>query len=343
MHSEILTTEKKNFFRKENFVFLLLILIFTFSSLYFTFKDFVPALAIGTFSHDFQTIDDAESISGTWVAFSGTGAVKNLALTSEVFVEGSNSIYWQQNSIGSAGWYKDLSPTVNVQNKQLWFYFYTGISTEGSVRNFYTNLGFQLYDGAGRTGNSSTWQVCSNLVQCQDTLVSGWKSFKFYTTQPDATSGALNQAAVASIALNFTSNSKITPRSGSVPVAFDYWRVGKTIGFTGGTAANPVTFQDVKTYSDANVLDAISITGNAVDLKVNLEVGSSTLGFPATVFTDTNKYIGMNMANSDDKLGFTLHTNSTTTLVHLKIILLLMVIQSHIQLLHLQQSKSILA
>jgi len=70
---------------------------------------------------------------------------------------------------------------------------------------------------------------------------------------------------------------------------------------------------DIKNYSDTNVLDAISILGNAISLGVNIEVGSSTQAFPATFFSDQNRFIGMNMANSDDKLSFILRSNSTTT------------------------------
>ncbi len=84
----LLPAQKKKFFRKENFVFLMIISLFTLASLFFVFRNFLPVFAVGTFSDDFALLDDAELIANWTLA--GAGALK--ALDADIKVEGSNGI-----------------------------------------------------------------------------------------------------------------------------------------------------------------------------------------------------------------------------------------------------------
>ncbi|HCX27850.1 MAG TPA: hypothetical protein DHI91_01790, partial [Candidatus Portnoybacteria bacterium] len=311
--------KKLSFFKKGNFVFVFFILIFSLASLYFAFKNFIPAAAVGTFSDDFATVD-----SGDALVWSLTGGAKEVGLNTEIRLEGTGAYtFYSGSAAGAAGAYRDLVPTpgaINMSGKQLWFYLYLGTVVEGAVENLVSNVNVTLYDDAGgaQAGNWSQWNICTANVNCREVFSFGWNTIKIYLSQPDTTSATpVNLSAVTNFTLNWTSSVKMSARTGP-PMGIDFVRVGKTISFNGGTASNPVTFADISNYSNntnpggnPRPLGAVSISGNAVDMRVNVSVGDAD--GTATYFSDTDKYIGMNMANSDDKLSFTLYKNSTTT------------------------------
>ena len=88
-------------------------------------------------------------------------------------------------------------------------------------------------------------------------------------------------------------------------------RSGTKIIFTGGSASNPVTFQDVKNYVDTENFDSVDIIASTfVNMGTSLQVGD---GSTATFFQDTDKFVFMDMYNKSDKINFILQSNSTTT------------------------------
>ena len=292
---------------KSNLVFVLMIAIFSGTGLYFVYQNFIPALAIGTFSDDFVTVDSMDVQD--WTAVGGT----NLSLKDDFQMEGAGMI---QALIGSAGTNYGMSKdfSLNLQNKQFWYYLWAGAGGYGAFRDVSSNVRIVLYNGAGATGNNATWFACT--TDCPTKLAFGMNSVKFYTTQPESVSGAFDAASIQSIALLFDTSNKLTEKAGSVN-GWDFLRAGTKISFTGGSASNPVTFQDVKNYSDMTpdnrplgVIDIIA--GSFVNLQASLEIGEST-GANSTYFQDTDKFIFMNMFNSDDKIRFILQPNSTTT------------------------------
>ena len=315
--NQIAQEKRKQFFRKENIVFFALFIVFFAFATFFLYRNFIPAFATGTFMSDFLTIDAAEgtdaATASQWVAINGT-FLKNFKYSTDLQQQGNSSIGWQGSTAGTgSGLYQNFSPALNLENKQLWIYLYLGVATEGPVRDMISNFGLELNQNATRGGLRNTWIICTTNANCKTKLNSGWTSLRVYTTQP-TTDGGLDTSSVASLALVFDHSSKFTPKAGPASaMAFDFLRAGKEISFTGGSAASPVTFQDVKDFSDTQSLDAIAITGNAIDLRVSLNIGATTTPGTATFFKDTDRYIGMSMANSDDKLSFFLWPNSTTT------------------------------
>ena len=302
------TTKKKIFFRKENLFFIPIFIVFILTAVFFTFKNFTKVEAVGTFYNDFSTIDDAEAITG-WTA--STTCVANIALnTDDIAMQGTNGIEWTITTNGgcqNSGIFKTLSPTRDLTNQQLWLYFFTGKSSSftDNVKEHFNFFDIRLQSQNG----TSTWRVCNSLSDCSSVLKFGVNSFKIFTTQPTFNEGSPDLAQVDRILLGFGVNSKMVKKAGAV-MGFDYWRAGTRVGFSGGTASDPVTFADVKSYSDTNALDVIAIDLNAITLKSSLEIGTTSL---STFFTEKNRYIGMSMVNSDDKISYILNDNSTTT------------------------------
>src|SRR3989338_4035774 len=84
------TIKKGTTFKKENIIFLLVFLVFLSATFYFLFKNFLTAEAVGTFSSNFVTLDDAEAITG-WTA--STTDLTGIALnTDDIAVQGTNGI-----------------------------------------------------------------------------------------------------------------------------------------------------------------------------------------------------------------------------------------------------------
>ncbi|MBI4812540.1 carboxypeptidase regulatory-like domain-containing protein, partial [Candidatus Falkowbacteria bacterium] len=306
---------------KQNLVFALFITVFTATGLYFAYQNFLPALAVGTFSDDFTTIGAMDSIANEgWL---GTSAGSTLVDRTDVQLQGTGSIgtYNATNAAENNIGMKRSVANLNLQDKQVWFYFYSSsANTQGDIRNLMSNMRVMFCDGAVGAagsicgGNNAVWQYCSTQPICKSKLNFGWTSIKFFTTQPTTQSGSPNLANITSLALMFDISSKLSEKStGTSGQGWDFLRAGTKINFTGGSLSNPVTFTDVKAYSDSRVLGAIDVVaGSFVNLYTSLEIGSSTAP-TATFFQDKNKFIFMNMINSDDKIRFILQPQSTTT------------------------------
>src|SRR3990167_3609293 len=93
--NQIAPEKRKSFFRKENALFLVLIVFFSFTATFFLYRDFIPAFATGTFQSDFQTIDAAEGAEGVaasqWVAIP-TLSTKNIKYSTDLQQQGASSI-----------------------------------------------------------------------------------------------------------------------------------------------------------------------------------------------------------------------------------------------------------
>ena len=172
---------------KQNLVFTLIFAVFVGAAFFFAYQTFIPAFAVGTFSDDFSTIDAMDATTG-WTA-QGTNAA--ISLKNDFQTEGTGMIQATcGNSVcaGEVGMTKNFS--IDVSNKQFWYYLFAGTSQEGSWKDLISNARIVLYNGAGRTGNSATWNACTS--DCSTKLSFGTNKIKFYTTQPDSVSGAFN-------------------------------------------------------------------------------------------------------------------------------------------------------
>lgn len=296
------------FFRKENAFFVLIVGIFSTVGVFLALKDFifVSAGANATFSSDFSTVDNCDTLT-----FTAGGVSTGAALNSDLAVEGTNGIEWAISAVGWGTMYKTVSPTQNLQNKQLWYYLWTGTGKVGGatyvlVRDHLTSVSTTLASASGL----SSWQYCSSLSDCQSKLVSGWNSIKIYTTQPGVTRGTFDPTVVNKASIDYYSDSVMTKRAAAV-MGMDFWRAGTTVYFYGGTATVPVSFYDVLNYSTSTANQFITVEGGLVKLNTSLRVGDGT---NSTYFTEASRYVYMNMYNSDDKIKFTLMKLSTTTL-----------------------------
>src|SRR3989338_4393881 len=109
----------------------------------------------------------------------------------------------------------------------------------------------------------------------------------------------------------FDVSSKMTAKSGFPSQGWDFMRSGTKIIVTGGSASNPVTFQDMKDYVDTEDFNSVDIVASTfVNMGTGLQIGD---GSTETFFTDTDKFVFMDMYNTDDKISFILQPNSTTT------------------------------
>jgi hypothetical protein len=315
---------KKKLFRQENKFFLGLLGIFLVVGLYFAFRNFIPTFAVGTFSDDFFTIDGAEVAGGTTIGiWNVTGGGKAAATDSDAALEGTNALRLANASAATWGYHLSTSTSWNLANKQVWFdYFFASPKYRDYFSEFHVKLSDGIFSGtthpAATAGNTAEWDFCTTLATCQNAFAAGWNIKKFFTTQPNSTSGTINLATTKGVYAWWTTSAS-TNKSGVTLLGMDFWRAGTKIIFFGGTQAAPVTFADIKTYSDdtnsnpnnPRPLAILDTVVNAITLKSSLQIGTSS---QSTYFTDTNKYITMDMYNSDDKLSFTLLPNSTTTL-----------------------------
>src|SRR3989338_1920100 len=109
----------------------------------------------------------------------------------------------------------------------------------------------------------------------------------------------------------FDVSSKMTAKSGFPSQGWDFMRSGTKIIATGGSASNPVTFQDVKDYVDTEDFDSVDIIASTfVNMGTGLQIGD---GLTDTYFKDTDKFVFMDMYNTEDKISFILQSKSTTT------------------------------
>ncbi|MBI2047709.1 MAG: hypothetical protein HYT27_01080, partial [Parcubacteria group bacterium] len=304
---------------KSNLVFVLLFFVFTVSAFYFAYQTFIPAFATGTFSDDFVSVDRMEdNVDGRWLTTSS-----QTSIGTETTFETAEGAGYLRTLNGTTGSFPNIGMkktyAADLNSNQVWYYFFPGAVSQGNVKDLISNMGVTLCDGAVGAaasvcgGNTMTWYACTG--DCSTKLTSGqWNNIKFYTTDPDAISGAaFNATSTASIALMFDASSKMTAKSGFPSQGWDFMRSGTKIIVTGGSASNPVTFQDVKDYVDTQNFDSVSITASTfVNMGTSLQIGTSTADTP-TFFTDTDKFVFMDMYNTEDKINFILQPNSTTT------------------------------
>ncbi|MDP3999075.1 MAG: carboxypeptidase-like regulatory domain-containing protein, partial [bacterium] len=302
---------------KPNLIFAALFIVFTAAAFYFAYQTFIPAFATGTFSDDFVDIDRMEdNADGRWLDVALETVIG--AETAFETAEGAGFLRTLNNTTGAfsnIGMKKTYAADLN--NNQVWYYFFPGAVTQGNVKDLISNMGVTLCDGAVGAagsvcgGNTMTWYACTG--DCSTKLTSGaWNNIKFYTTKPDAISGAeFDPVNTASIALMFDVSSKMTAKAGFPSQGWDFMRSGTKIIVTGGSASNPVTFQDMKDYVTTENFDSVSIVASTfVNMGTGLQIGD---GSTETFFTDTDKFVFMDMYNTDDKISFILQPKSTTT------------------------------
>jgi len=211
---------------KRNLAFVLLLLVFTATGLFFAYRTFIPALAVGTFGDDFVTIDEMDDNSDSRWIVTETGGNASIGVAGDL--TGIEPDFALQTHCGSnsgctnAGMKKGIA-TTNMASQQIWFYFHSGAVTQGDVEDVVTNVELMLCNGAVGAANSlcggenATWLYCNaegGTSDCSDTLVTGWNNIKFFSTQPTTESSSFDITSVASLALSFDTAGKMTAKSG---------------------------------------------------------------------------------------------------------------------------------
>ncbi|MFH1941668.1 MAG: hypothetical protein ABIL68_06145, partial [bacterium] len=274
---------------KANIVFVLFLFVFTATGLYFVYQNFIPALAEGTFSDDFVDIDLMnDNADSRWVLtdLDTDLIVQSSYETAEgaAYLETLNGFNGAQANIGVKKTY-----SADLGEKQVWYYFFSGAISAGNVKDYVSNVGVSLCAGAVGAadstcgGNRMTWYACTG--DCSTKLTSSWNNIKFYTTDPDATSGsAFDPANTASIALMYDASAKMVAKAGFPSQGWDFMRSGTKITFTAGSASNPVTFQDIKDYAVTENFNSVDIIADTfVNLGTSVQIGD---GSAATFFED---------------------------------------------------------